>query len=180
MSVCQEKAMKLLKILLVVVAATGVMGSAQAQTVTDLGTLSSDSQVQTDFFAESSFAEIFNFTVDGSNHTVLASAVGIAPDGTPTVGTVSNLTLELFAGSGATGSALATTTSLDGSLIDLATVLAGGDYSARVSGLADGEVGGGFQFAIAAMPEPAEWMMLLAGLVVVGFMTRRKTSLVTA
>lgn len=170
---------KLLKIL-VMIAATGVMGSAQAQTVTDLGTLSSDTQVQTNFFAESSFADIFNFTVGGTNHTVLASAVGVAPDGTPTVGTLSNLTLELFAGSGATGSALATSSSLDGSLIDLGTVLAGGDYSARVTGLADGGVGGGFQFAIAAMPEPAEWMMLLAGLVVVGFMTRRKTSLVTA
>ena len=169
--------MKLLKIL-VVVAATGVMGLAQA--ATELGTLSSTTQVKTDFFGEASFVDIFNFTVGGGTHTVLASAVGVAPDGTPTVGTLSGLTLELFTGSGAIGSAFTTRVNLDGSLIDLATVLGSGDYSARVTGLANGGAGGGFQFAIAAMPEPAEWMMLLAGFVVVGFMTRRKTSLVTA
>lgn len=150
-------------------------GSAQAQT--NLGTLSSNTQVQTGFFTDSSFADIFNFTVGGGSHTVLASAVGIAPDGTPTLGIVNGLTLELFAGSGATGSALETRSSLDGSLIDLGRVLAAGDFSTRLSGLVNGS--GGFQFSIAAMPEPAEWMMLLAGLVVVAFMARRKTSLVT-
>jgi hypothetical protein len=153
-----------------------MIGSVQAQT--DLGTLSPDTQVQTDFFTGASFADIFNFTVGATNHTILASAVGIVSDGTPTAGVISNLTLDLFAGSGATGSALETRLSADGSLIDLATVLASGDYSARISGVADGEVGGGFQFSIAAVPEPAEWMMLLAGLVVVGFMARRKTNLV--
>lgn len=170
-----------LRQLLVLIAASAMIGSAHAQTAGqtfDLGTLSSNTQLTTDFFAGTSFADIFNFTIGGSGHTLVTSVVGVSPDGTPTVGTVSGLTLELFAGSGATGSALDTRLSLDGSLIDLATVLAGGDYSARISGVADGGLGGGFQFAIAAMPEPAEWMMLLAGLLVVGFMTRRKTSLV--
>lgn len=164
-------------VVLIAAFAMTMIGSVQAQT--NLGTLSPETQVQTDFFAVASFADIFNFTVGATNHTVLASVVGLASDGTPTVGAISNLTLDLYAGSGAAGSALETRLSADGSLIDLATVLASGDYSARISGLVGGEVGGGFQFSIAAVPEPAEWMMLLAGLVVVGFMARRKTSLVT-
>ena len=164
------------------VLAITMTGAVRAQTAgepVNLGTLSPDTQVVTDLSTELSFVDIFNFTVGGTNHTILASAVGIAPDGTPTAGVISDLTLDLYAGSGATGSALQTHLSVDGSLIDLATVLASGDYSARISGTANGEVGGGFQFAIAAVPEPAEWMMLLAGLVVVGFMARRKSSLVT-
>ena len=172
--------MSLFRQLSAVVVAAAAIGSVQAQT-TELGTLSPDTQVytETDLLAGASFADIFNFTVGGTNHTILASAVGTADDGTPTTGLISNLTLDLYAGSGATGSALQTHVSADGSLIDLATVLASGDYSARISGVANGEVGGGFQFSIAAVPEPAEWMMLLAGLAVVGFMARRKTRLVT-
>jgi hypothetical protein len=124
--------------------------------------------------------EIYNFTVDAQYHTLLASAVNFTPSGTDSQLThVTDLTLTLFGRSNATGSALATVSSSNGSLIDLSNALVAGNYSAKISGLADGGAGGGFRFSVAANPEPAEWMLLLAGLMVVGFMARRKTSLVT-
>jgi hypothetical protein len=175
-SSCQEEVMKLLKIL-VVVAATGFMGSAQAL-VTDLGALSPTATVRTDFFTTSgvSFADIFNFTTSAQQNTLFSNAVNFTPSGTdPTLTHVTDLTLTLFGGSNATGSVLGTISSSNGSLIELSRAILAGSYSARVSGLADGKAGGGFQFSVAANPEPAEWMMLLAGLVAVAFMAQRKT-----
>jgi hypothetical protein len=167
--------MKLLKILLVVVAATGIMGSAQAQV--NLGTLSPTIQTQTFFSATGgSFADIYNFTIGAGYQTLSTSAVSYQPTGT---GIVSNLALTLYGGSNGTGPALATVSSSNGSLIDYSNLLATGLFSVKVSGLADTQLGGGYKFSIAATPEPAEWMMLLAGLVAVTFMARRKTIPVT-
>jgi hypothetical protein len=59
----------------------------------------------------------------------------------------------------------------------LVAVLVSRDYSARVSGTAGGLLGGGFPILSSALPEPDGWTMLLCGLVVVGFMARRKTDL---
>jgi hypothetical protein len=168
--------MNLFKKLLVVVmiAATGMMGSAQAQNTFNLDTLSPTVQTRTDIFGAGSFADIFNFTVDATHHTVSTSTIQLAPDGTVSSTSVTGLKLELFSGfnppvSGATP--LITGLDLN------AELLTPGDFSVRVSGVA-GPAGGGFSFSTAANPEPAEWMLLLAGLVVVGFMARRKASLV--
>ena len=167
--------MNLIKNLLIVFVATGTMGSAQAQNTFNLGTLSPTVQTQTDIFGAGSFADIFNFTVDASNHTVSSSTIQLAPDGTVSSTSITGLKLELFSGF---NPSLGATPLFSG--LDLnAELLTQGDFSARISGTA-GSVGGGFSFSIAANPEPAEWMMLLAGLVVVGFMARRKASLVAA
>lgn len=170
--------MNIFRQLIAVVAAAATMGSVQAQ---DLGTLSPTTQTQTGFYASGeSFVDIYNFTIDAQYQTLLASAVNFTPSGTdPSMTHVTDLTLTLFGGSNATGSALATVSSSNGSLIDWSSALISGSYSARISGLADGGAGGGFLFSVAATPEPAEWMMLLAGLMVVGFIARRRTSLVT-
>ena len=167
--------MKVLKFL-VVAAATAVMGSAQALTP-DLGILSPTIQTQSGFFASGgSFADIYNFTIGAGYQTLSTSAVSYSPTGT---GIVSDLTLTLYGGSNGTGSALATVSSSNGSLIDYSNLLATGLFSVKVSGLANTQVGGGYNFSIAATPEPAEWMMMLAGLVAVTFMARRKTIPVT-
>jgi hypothetical protein len=171
--------MKLLKILLkilVVLAATGVMGSAQAQGIS-LGTLSPTVQTNSFFSASGgSFADIYNFTIQAGYQTLSTSAVSYSPTGT---GLVSNLTLTVYGGSNGTGSALGTVSSSNGSLINYSNLLGTGLFSVKVSGLADTKVGGGYNFRISATPEPAEWMMLLAGLVAVTFMARRKTIPVT-
>lgn len=165
--------MKLLKIknLLVLIAATGMMGSAQAQDTFNLVTLSPTVQTTTDIVGAGSFADIFNFTVDASHNTVSTNTVQLAPDGTVSATSITGLKLELFSGFGATGTPL-----LAGSDLN-AELLTQGDFSVKISGTAV-DTGSGIRFSIAANPEPAEWMMLLAGLVVVGFMARRKTSLV--
>lgn len=171
--------MILLKKLLILIASASVLvpNPAVANTY-ELGTLSPSVRQQADFYAASSFADIFNFTVGTEYQTVLASAVNYSPDGT-TAGTthVTDLSLTLYAGSNATGPVLGDVSSSNGSLIDLSKVLVSGDYSAQVTGLADGQLGGGYLVSVAAVPEPAGWMMLLCGLMVVAFIARRKTDL---
>lgn len=135
--------MNLLKNLLVIIAATGTMGSAQAQNTFNLGTLSPTIQAQTDIFGAGSFADILNFTIDASRQAVSS--------GTP-----------LYTG-----------------LYLNADVLTPGDFFARISETARA-LDGGLRFSVATNPEPAEGMMLLAGLVLVAFMARRKASLMTA
>lgn len=173
--------MNLLEKLVLMFATAGLMVSAPAVGNTyDMGALSPAVRQQADFYAASSFADLFNFTVGTEYQTMLASAVNYAPDGTTAGAThVTDLTFTLYAGSDATGTVLGEVSSSNGSLIDLSQVLVSGDYSARVAGIADGQLGGGYLVSIAAVPEPAGWMMLLCGLVVVAFIARRKTGLVT-
>ncbi len=155
--------MKLLKNLLAVIAATGVMGSAQAQTpgnIFNLGTLTPTVTATTDTFASGSFLDTFNFTI-GTTHNVFT--------GTTASSNVANLQFQLLD----SGNTLLFTG------LNLSGYLTPGDYHALISGnVASPGNSGAFTFSVAATPEPAEWMMLLAGLVVVGFMARRKTSLV--
>ena len=166
--------MKLLKNLLVVMAATGMVGSGHALAQVNLGTLDPTVQTRSDLFGAVSFADVFNFTIGATNSNVLSSTVALGPDGTPNATAVTGLKYELFSGFNAPGTPLSSV--LIDSRLDLSALLTPGDFSVRISGAA-GPAGGGFSFSTAANPEPAEWMMLLAGLVVVGFMARRKTRL---
>ncbi len=163
--------MKLLKDLLVVIAATGVMGSAQAQTPPNLslGTLVPDPTIRTDFGASgTSFADLFTFSIDSTNHIFAGSTTPFAPPGV----TGTSITGLQFVLKDSMGTVLFTGSSLTD------TELTPGSFSMLVTGKADGLSGGGFRLAVASHnPEPAEWMMLLAGLVVVGFIARRKTRL---
>jgi hypothetical protein len=168
--------MKLLKNLLVVIAATGMLGSGHAIAQVNLGTLDPTVQTRTDLFGAGSFMDIFNFTIGAAGHDVLSSTVALGPNGTPNATAVTGLTYQLFSGFNAPGTPLSSLLIDNSGRLDLSTFLTPGDFSVRISGTA-GPVGGGFSFSTAANPEPAEWMMLLAGLVVVGFMARRKTRL---
>jgi MYXO-CTERM domain-containing protein len=164
--------MNLLKNVLVVIAATGAMGSAQAQNVFNLGTLSPTIQTRTNIYGAGSFADIYNFTVDASHNSVFSRTLALAADGTPSSTSVTGLQLELFSGFNAPGTArLFTGLDLD------AELLTPGEFSARISGMV-GPLRGGYEFSVAATPEPAEWMLLLAGLVGLGFIARRKIGLV--
>jgi len=155
--------MKLFKNLLVVIAATGVMGSAQAQTpgnIFNLGTLTPTVTATTDAFASGSFLDTFNFTLDATHHIVT---------GTTDSTNVGNLNFQLLD----SGNTLLFTG------LNLHQDLAPGDYHALISGNVITPPGNGqFTFKVAANPEPAEWMLLLCGLVVAGFIARRKIDLV--
>jgi hypothetical protein len=153
--------MKLLKNLLVLIAATGVIGSAQAQTpgnTFDLGTLSPTVTTTTDAFASGSFLDTFNFMVDATHYMVT---------GTTDSTNVGNLQLGLY---DSTGTLLYTG-------LNFHTDLNPGSYYAQISGDVLTSPGQ-FSFSVAANPEPAEWMLLLCGLVVAGFIARRKMELV--
>ena len=168
--------MKLLKNLLVVIAAMGMVGSGHALAQVNLGTLDPTVKTRTDLFGAGSFMDVFNFTVGATNQNVLSSTVALGPDGTPNATAVTGLSYQLFSGFNAPGTPLSNLLIDNTGRLDLSALLTPGDFSVRISGTA-GSVGGGFSFSTAANPEPAEWMMLLAGLVVVGFMARRKTRL---
>src|SRR2546422_199202 len=170
--------MKLLKNLLVVIAATGMVGSGHALAQVNLGTLDPTVQTGTYLFGAGSFMDVFNFTVSSANQTVTSSTVTLGPDGMPSLTAVTGLKYELFSGLGALGTPLSTNfLPANSGQLDLTAFLTPGDFSTRISATA-GSLGGGFSFSTAAHnPEPAEWMMLLAGLVVVGFIARRKASL---
>ena len=170
--------MKLLKNLLVVIAATGMVGSGHALAQVNLGTLDPTVQTGTYLFGAGSFMDVFNFTVSSANQTVTSSTVTLGSDGLPSLTAVTGLKYELFSGLGALGTPLSTDILPAGSgSLDLTAFLTPGDFSTRISGTAGS--GGGFGFSIAAhSPEPAEWMLMLCGLVVAGFIARRKIGLV--
>ena len=156
--------MNLSRKLLAVVAMAGMIGSALA--VEELGTLSPALLLQTHTYADTTtFADVYNFTVGTQYQTVLGSAFGTS---------VSDLTLAVYSD----GALVSQVSSPNGSLIDQSGFLLAGNYSAHVSGVA--QAGGGYQFSVAATPEPAEWMLLLCGLMVAGFIARRKMDLVAA
>jgi len=150
-------------------------GPAMAQV--DLGTLSPTVEQRTGFYSSGSFSDVFNFSIGAENHGFVGIADSFSGGNPVGVTHVSNLTLTLYAGSNATGAIQGSVTSANGSLIDLSGLLAQGTYSARISGLADGALGGGYQFSVSANPEAAEWMMILFGLVLVGLIVRRRTSM---
>src|SRR5207302_293742 len=115
----------------------------------------------TDPFASGSFVDTFNFALDSINHTV---------QGATSSTNVTNLTVGLF---DSTGTLLASGLNLNASLTP-------GSYHAVISGDVGTAAGGGaFTFTVAAHnPEPAEWMLMLCGLMVAGFIARRKIGLV--
>ena len=149
--------MKLLRNVLVVIAATGAMGSVQAQIpgdVIDLGTLTPTVTTKIRTFASGSFLDTFNFTIGATNrlYTGDTEATNIA-----------NLKVQLYDSEG---------TFLYSGL-KLKVDLDPGDFYAKISGNVVSDPGT-FTFSVAATPEPAEWMLLLCGLLLAGFVARRK------
>jgi hypothetical protein len=163
--VLQEIRMNLLKrLLLVVIASTGVIGSAQAQTpgnIFNLGTLTPIVTTTTDtsLVSTGSFLDTFNFTLDATHHMVT---------GTTNSTNLGNLQLGLY---DSTGALLYTGLNFKTDLAPSAS------YYAKIWGDVITSPGK-LTFSVAANPEPAEWMLLLCGFVVAGFIARRKMSLV--
>jgi hypothetical protein len=150
--------MKLLKNVLVVIAATGAMGSVQAQIAGDvfeLGTLT-DTGVKTTtrVFASGSFLDTFNFTIGAASRFFSGDTVGT---------NIADLKMQLYDSGGKllyTG-------------LKVRTDLDPGDFYAKISGKVVSDPGT-YSFSVSATPEPAEWMLLLCGLLLAGFVARRK------
>lgn len=161
---------------LVAIAAAAFLGSAQAgANSSELGTRLPSTLTQTGFFAAGgSFADIYTFTI-GAQYGVLATGAA----GYPAAGAGNVRDQAQYRGAVGTGPARSAVASSIGGAIDYSTLLAASTRPVRDAEHADGQAGGADKFPMIAIPEPPDWTMLFAGLVVVGFMARRKASLVT-
>jgi hypothetical protein len=127
--------------------------------------------------AGATFSDTFKFSLAGPSSFIAAlTTVTFMP-----VLGISNFLLELRAPSGLSLGTFSPTTLGGVSVIQTPSMaLAGGlDYKAIVTGRVTGAFGGSYTVAMAAapVPEPAEWTMLLAGLLVMGFIARRRKNL---
>jgi hypothetical protein len=123
------------------------------------------------------FSDTFKFSLAGPSSFIAAlTTVTFMP-----VLGISNFLLELQAPGGLSLGMFSPTAIGGVSVIQTPSLaLAGGiDYKAIVTGKVSGAFGGSYTVAMAAapVPEPAEWTMLLAGLLVMGFIARRRKNL---
>lgn len=154
--------MKVLRNVLVVIAAAGAMGSVQAQIpgeVLDLGTLSPTVTTKTKTYASGSFLDTFNFTISAINRYYTGDTEST---------NISNLKVDLYNSEGR----------LLHSGLKVQTQLDPGDFYAKISGNVVSDPGT-FAFSVSATPEPAEWMLMLLGLLVLGYFARHKIGLGT-
>ena len=166
--------MNLLKKLLVGVTAMGVLVIAQAGIVSQ----NSHSPAATDYGSDFttagstgySFADIVNLPA-GADDGLLSPATSVHVAGMTLAG-ISNVADSTSAQS---EDANANTGSLPNDAVDdVSGVVDPDDLSKSQSGTSAWHTDAGFLFSITEVPEPADWMTLLCGLVVVAFMARRK------
>ena len=100
--------------------------------------------------------------------------VTVAASRTPPVDVDDDLLLALAERADATGSVFGADSFSDDPVIDLPTVPAA--PAGRLLAAKDRQMGDGYLFSVAAIPEPADWMALLCGFVVVAFIARRKSN----
>jgi hypothetical protein len=170
--------MKLLRRSLFVLAmAAGLLGApAQAAlgphtTIYEVGPLSATPWQRTPTLVYESFLDIFNFSVPvplaGATSPVSLSLTPVAPFSLDLDGVSSQLYIY----------------DADNTLVDTATgsggqslnrMLGAGNYHLDVSGY--GPVGGGYLFSISMVPEPGQWTLLVAGMLMLGFLAWRRKS----
>lgn len=171
-----------LKKLLIAIMAMGVLGYARAEIAGQVP--SPDAPVPAgsgSYFVSAvapphSFADIVNLPGGAEHRQLTANTFSRVPDGTSAeLLNVADSTPARPAGANGTGSLLVAISTLNGAMDDLSAVVVPDEFAASQSGTASPHTGAGFLFSTAEIPEPADWMTLLCGLVVVAFMARRKS-----
>ena len=173
--------MYLPKKLLVAVMAIGVLGSARAET--DAQVLNPYAPMPSDsgfYFAPGdptpySFADIVNLPHGAGPRLLTSGTYSRAPGGTlAELSNVSDATPMRSAGTNVAGSLLGAILTLNDDMDDLSAAVIP-DKVAAPRSETGWHTGAGFLFSTAEIPEPADWMTLLCGLVVVAFIARRKS-----
>jgi hypothetical protein len=116
-----------------------------------------------DFFADPSYSsgtDQYTFTLTGSGGTADAAALSFDFFKLATVGTIS---LDLYSGAGVGGTLDASGTGANFAMFTNAAI-GPGVYTLAVSGTQPGMYLGAIDVAAAPVPEPSEWVLLLAGL----------------
>jgi len=123
-----------------------------------------------------SFADIVNLpAVAGHRLLTDAASTYIARVTLADISNVADSASTQSEGASTTESLLGTVSTLkDDVNDDVSAVADPDDFSKSQSGASSWHSDAGFLFSIAEVPEPADWMTLLCGLVVVAFMARRK------
>ena len=173
--------MHLLKNLLVAVIAMGAMGSGRAETVAPVLNPHTPAPSDSGFYfapgdpAPYSFADIVNLPGAAGTQPMTADTTSHVPGGTLSeLSNVSDATPMRSAGTNVAGSLLGAIATLNDDMADLSAVVVPDKVATPRSGSV-WQTGAGFLFSTAEIPEPADWMTLLCGLVVVAFMARRKS-----
>lgn len=151
-------------------------GNAGAADYTIPGTIGTTPTILTNFVPVGSFLDNIQFDL-GSLGSVGGSATPI----NVSFGPLSILGLSFTSGTiysgviGGGGSAVGSFSSGPGGVLSFSGALAPlGTYFAELTGTGTGVSGGSYAFAIAAIPEPGQWLMLLAGIAMLGVMVRRR------
>ncbi|TFW19062.1 PEP-CTERM sorting domain-containing protein [Massilia arenosa] len=165
--------MKLKTLAAAAVLALGTTGYAFADDQSfDAGSipLSPDMWAQTVMHQAGSFTDTFTFSIQAGDLSSSANPLNVKL-GNVDVFNISNLSYTIWSGSDNLGT-------FAGDNTTFTNTLAAGDYVVKVMGDADGAMGGtyGIAMQLAAVPEPETYAMLLAGLGLVGFMSRRRNT----
>jgi hypothetical protein len=186
-SIALENFMTLVQSLLALTLAGAIASaaSAHADSTFNIGTLNATPYIKTAtvlsgtvFTLPSTGATTYNFT-DTYNFSVVGTptTAGTAVTVNLDLGSmgfhISNLKLDLFSGSTWLAGDLASSSEVS---VSVSSVLAAGDYSFKLRGLADGvnTNQGIYTFSAAAVPEAGTYGMMLAGVGLVGFMVLRR------
>lgn len=165
-------------------AATIAMPASAATVISNLGVIvvppTQTFSPGVTFGANGANTGLYQFTVSQNNTQVTSSFTNSAIGNT---GLFTFSSIGLYAGTGTTGTLLqsgtvGTTSGFQFAALDPYTLTAG-NYTVAYSGTAIGApagVGSNFVFSATAVPEPASWMMMMAGVGMMGFGLRRRKS----
>jgi hypothetical protein len=184
------------KLLLAATALFGLAASpASAAIVGDLGInpTSSAGAFSNQNLPTGLFADQWTFQLNGSQFITIASATNVYPGGSDTSDFITNFNGSVFAivgsvdvnpgGGGVNDDVRVLGPDFGGpgcgvncQIFGGSAILTGGNYYLNIAGDAGSTAGYGGNLAVAAVPEPATWAMMLLGFAGVGFMAYRRRS----
>lgn len=162
---------------LAVVAALSLGTTVSQAAIYNAGTLTTVPYNNTSIVAPGSFQDTYNMTV-GNNPSVAAAAVQLVLNlGSLSLYNIQGLSASLFDSS---NNFITGATQAGGSYdpVAFSAMLGSGNYHVNIAGNAIGSSGGIYTFAVAAVPEPETYALMLAGLGLVISVARARRKII--